>query len=76
MTGRLLRLEPLRATALATLVALASHACGSGTAARNPRVLVAAIATDPGHLNPAITTSGTTHTASELLYDGLAAVIG
>ena len=53
------------------MVALASPACGIGPATRNPRVLVAAIATDPGHLNPAITTSGTTHTASELLYDGL-----
>lgn len=26
---------------------------------------------DPGHLNPAITTAGPTHTASELLYNGL-----
>lgn len=33
--------------------------------------LVVAIGTDPGHLNPAITTSGATHTASELLYNGL-----
>ena len=30
-----------------------------------------AIGSDPGHLNPAITTSGATHTASELLYNGL-----
>jgi len=33
--------------------------------------LVAAIVSDPGHLNPAITTSGATHAASELLYNGL-----
>ena len=33
--------------------------------------LVIAISADPGHLNPAITTSGATHTASELLYNGL-----
>ena len=33
--------------------------------------LVAAISADPGHLNPAITTSGATHTAAELLYNGL-----
>lgn len=33
--------------------------------------LVVAIGADPGHLNPAITTSGATHTASELLYNGL-----
>ena len=33
--------------------------------------LVAAISADPGQLNPAITTSGGTHSASELLYNGL-----
>lgn len=33
--------------------------------------LVAAIDTDPGNFNPAITTSGATHTGSELLYNGL-----
>lgn len=33
--------------------------------------LVVAISSDPGHLNPAITTSGATHTAAELMYDGL-----
>ena len=33
--------------------------------------LVVAIAGDPGGLNPAATTSGGTHTASELLYNGL-----
>src|SRR5690242_17125432 len=33
--------------------------------------LVVAITADPGHLNPAITTSGATHTAAELLYNGL-----
>lgn len=33
--------------------------------------LVVAISSDPGHLNPAITTSGATHTASELMYNGL-----
>lgn len=34
-------------------------------------MLVAAIDVDPGHLNPAITTSGGVHTASEILYNGL-----
>ena len=34
-------------------------------------VLVAAIASDPGHLNPAITTNGGVHTAADLLYNGL-----
>ncbi|CAN5273841.1 hypothetical protein BH23ACT9_BH23ACT9_09630 [soil metagenome] len=33
--------------------------------------LVVAISQDPGNLNPAITTSGGTHTASEILYNGL-----
>ncbi|MGH7323901.1 MAG: ABC transporter substrate-binding protein [Candidatus Rokuibacteriota bacterium] len=33
--------------------------------------LVVAISADPGHLNPAITTSGATHAAAELLYNGL-----
>jgi peptide/nickel transport system substrate-binding protein len=33
--------------------------------------LVVAISADPGHLNPAITTSGATHTAAELMYNGL-----
>lgn len=33
--------------------------------------LVVAIDSDPGGLNPAITTSGGTHTASELMYNGL-----
>src|SRR5262245_31779210 len=33
--------------------------------------MVAAINADPGHLNPAITTSGATHAAAELIYNGL-----
>ncbi len=33
--------------------------------------LVVAISSDPGGLNPAITTSGGTHTASELMFNGL-----
>lgn len=33
--------------------------------------LAVAIDSDPGQLNPAITTSGGTHTASELVYNGL-----
>ena len=33
--------------------------------------LVAAISADPGQLNPAITTSGAVHSASELMYNGL-----
>jgi peptide/nickel transport system substrate-binding protein len=33
--------------------------------------LVVALSSDPGHLNPAITTSGSVHPASELMYNGL-----
>jgi len=33
--------------------------------------LVAAISSDPGALNPAVTTSGDPHTASELMFNGL-----
>ncbi len=33
--------------------------------------VVAAIESDPGGLNPAVTTSGGTHTASQLMYSGL-----
>ncbi|MFN2555401.1 MAG: ABC transporter substrate-binding protein [Nitriliruptorales bacterium] len=36
--------------------------------------LVVAIDEDPGSLNPAITTSGSTHTASELFFNGLVAL--
>lgn len=38
------------------------------------RPLVAAIATDPGHLNTAITTNGSVHNAGGMLFDGLVAL--
>ncbi len=66
-------------------VALVCVSCGGepGTGgSREPRtdgdagVLVAALPGDPGHLNPAITTAGGTHTASELLYNGLVELRG
>ncbi|MEO8193187.1 MAG: ABC transporter substrate-binding protein [Gemmatimonadales bacterium] len=47
---------------------------GAAACAREPareRPFVAAITTDPGHLNTAITTNGSVHTAGGLLYDGL-----
>ena len=61
---------------LAALTLLVGWSAGTGPAAgQDPPVrggtLVAAIVSDPGHLNPAITTSGATHAASELLYNGL-----
>ena len=65
-----------RLTVLAVLVLLAVWSLGSAPArAQDTPVrggtLVVAIVSDPGHLNPAITTSGATHAASELLYNGL-----
>ncbi len=36
--------------------------------------LVVALTEDPGQLNPAVTTSGATHAAAELLYNGLLSV--
>jgi len=45
--------------------------CDSEGAHRRERILVAAISSNPGHLNPAITTNGGVHTAADLLFDGL-----
>ncbi|WP_034272067.1 ABC transporter substrate-binding protein [Haloechinothrix halophila] len=65
-------------TATAALLAASCAADESGPAApqgdgepTKGGTLVVAISSDPDHLNPAITTSGATHTASELLYNGL-----
>jgi peptide/nickel transport system substrate-binding protein len=58
---------------LLTAMAACLHpgpAVGQDTPVRGG-TLVVAIASDPGHLNPAITTSGATHAAAELLYNGL-----
>ena len=65
-----------RMTVRAVLVLLTVWFLGSAPArAQDAPVrggtLVVAIVSDPGHLNPAITTSGATHAASELLYNGL-----
>lgn len=49
-------------------------ACASERAGGDVTTLVAAITNDPGHLNPAITTNGSVHTAAGLLYDGLVAL--
>jgi peptide/nickel transport system substrate-binding protein len=59
-------------TAVLVLVASTITAAlrAEDTAARGG-TLVVALSADPGHLNPAITTSGATHTAAELLYNGL-----
>ena len=61
-------------TVLAVLLPLVVGACASEHASRDASTLVAAIASDPGQLTPAITTNGSVHTASGLLYDGLVAL--
>jgi peptide/nickel transport system substrate-binding protein len=58
----------------AVVVLVAVLACATARAQETPvrgGTLVVAISADPGHLNPAITTSGATHTAAELIYNGL-----
>ena len=63
------------ATVLLTLLlVLAGTACVSDRTDRDATTLVAAIGSDPGQLNPAITTNGSVHTAAALLYDGLVAL--
>jgi peptide/nickel transport system substrate-binding protein len=64
-----------RSTALALLALVGVCTLSPASSAQDtpPRggTLVVAITADPGHLNPAITTSGATHAAAELLYNGL-----
>lgn len=71
-----MRIRPLLAIPIALALGLA--ACGSPApvpaAAPEPvrgGTLVVAIDSDPGSLNPAATTSGGVHTASELMFNGL-----
>src|SRR4029450_4773645 len=65
----------LRSVVLLLTIFSVSWAISTRTEAQDspPRggPLVVAINADPGHLNPAITTSGATHTAAELIYNGL-----
>lgn len=67
--GRLQRSTFLLVLAAAWLAG-SSPAPAQETPARGG-TLVVALTADPGHLNPAITTSGATHAAAELLYNGL-----
>src|SRR4030095_11181553 len=58
----------------AVVVLFAVLACATAQAQETPvrgGTLVVAISAAPGHLNPAITTSGATHAAAELIYNGL-----
>lgn len=47
------------------------EAVPTGTTPVRGGTLVVALASDPAHLNPAITTAGEIHAASEILYNGL-----
>ena len=60
----------LRSGILALLPALAPG-CASESDGRDEQILVAAIGSDPGHLNSAITTNGSVRSAAGLLYNGL-----
>jgi peptide/nickel transport system substrate-binding protein len=80
--------RPLVVVLILSLLAMACADSGTGdggdaeggtttTASDEPvrgGTLVAAIDSDPGQLNPAITTSGGVHTASELMFNGLLAL--
>ncbi len=67
--------RPPRLPQHAAVICLASLTI-LGCRPERPRdgILVVALSSDPGHLNPAITTQGGVHTASTLLYDGLVAL--
>jgi len=72
-----------RKLVLLTAAALVLSACGGADPDTEPEAggqsaepvrggtLAVALDSDPGSLNPAITTSGATHTASELVFNGL-----
>lgn len=69
-----------RMSAVVAVSALVVTACaqdqprgqrGSNAEPTRGGTFVVALTEDPGHLNPAITTSGATHAAAELLYNGL-----
>jgi peptide/nickel transport system substrate-binding protein len=65
--------SPARTLSRSSLILLVvvAVACGGERRAERSNTLVAALTSDPGQLNPAITTNGGVHTASSLLYDGL-----
>src|SRR5882724_6426078 len=73
LVGGSMRRGPMMVQAVLGCLAVLSlglaQAMGQDTPVRGGTVVVA-IVSDPGHLNPAITTSGATHAASELLYNG------
>jgi peptide/nickel transport system substrate-binding protein len=69
-----------RSFVIAAVIAVVLAGCSNGGSAPEAPpalepvrggTLVVAIDSDPGGLNPAVTTSGATHTASELMFNGL-----
>lgn len=64
--------RPRVLTALASL-ALSFSACtgGSGEVTPAPTTLIVALGSDPGALNPAVTTSGGTHPVTDQIFNGL-----
>src|SRR5262245_36714698 len=68
-----MRMRPwsILASTLAVLAGLGPAPAAGQDAPARGGTLVVALSADPGHLNPAITTSGATHAAAELLYNGL-----
>ena len=71
--SRAARDRAVRILAIA-VVTCAPIGCADKGSQSRALTLVAAITTDPGHLNPAITTNGGVHTAADLLYDGLISI--
>lgn len=61
----------IRALARLAVTMLLAACAGTASDHSRGRTLIAAIAADPTHLNPAITTGGGVHMAASLLYDGL-----
>jgi len=56
------------------LLLILGPGCKAERLERGNGIIVAAITTDPGQLNTAITTNGSVHNAGSLLYDGLVAL--
>lgn len=58
-------------TLLVAWLAVTGVGCGTVPAAPDPVTLVVALAGEPGALNPAVTTSGSTHPVTDQIFNGL-----
>ena len=61
------RWSPIRRLLMSLAAVAVSVSAAAQDTPERGGTLVVAISADPGHLNPAITTSGATHTAAELM---------